>query len=67
MHFLKAVRVLHGLKQQELAQKIGRSQPWLSRVENGELLPQREEAEKISDILGMDLESVSGEKRNLDE
>ncbi len=48
MNFLKAVRVLHGLKQQELAQKIGRSQPWLSRVENGELLPQRREVEKIA-------------------
>ena len=57
MHFLKAVRVLHGLKQQELAQRIGRSQPWLSRVENGELLPQREEVEKIAKELKTDLAS----------
>jgi len=57
MHFLKAVRILHGLKQKELAQKVGRSQPWLSRVENGELLPQRREVEKIAKELKNDLAS----------
>jgi len=57
MHFLKAVRILNGLKQTELAQKVGRSQPWLSRVENGELLPQRKEVEKIAKELKTDLAS----------
>ncbi len=57
MHFLKAIRILHGLKQQELAQRIGRSQPWLSRVENGELLPQRKEVEKMARELKTDLAS----------
>ncbi len=57
MHFLKAIRILHGLKQQELAQKVDRSQPWLSRVENGELLPQRKEVEKMARELKTDLAS----------
>ncbi len=57
MHFLKAVRILHGLKQKELARKVGRSQPWMSRVENGELLPQRKEVEKMAKELKIDLAS----------
>jgi len=67
MNILKALRVLHGLRQKDLAYKVGRSRSWMSLVESGKLEPQREEAEKIADILGMDLESVSGEQRNLDE
>lgn len=32
---LRATRVLRGLTQQEFGQKIGRSQTWVSQVENG--------------------------------
>jgi len=51
MNILKAVRVLHGLRQKDLAYKVGRSRSWLSLVENGKLEPQREEAEKIAKVL----------------
>ena len=67
MNILRSIRVLYGLRQKDLAYKVGRSRPWVSLVESGKLEPQREEAEKIADVLGVDLESVRGEKRNLDE
>ena len=58
MSILKAVRVLHGLRQKDLARKVGRSRPWVSLVENGKLDPQREEAEKIAKVLRIDSEKL---------
>ena len=55
MNILKAIRVLHGFSQEELAQRVDRSQAWLSKVETGKLLPQREEAEKMAEALKHDL------------
>ena len=54
MNILKGLRVLHGLRQKDLACKVGRSRPWVSLVENGKLEPQREEAEKIAKVLRID-------------
>ena len=54
MNTLKAFRILYGLKQEELARIVGRSQPWISLVEGGKLLPQREEAKKIARALKVD-------------
>ena len=58
MNTLKITRVIHGLKQEDLAQQIGRSQSWLSRVESGKLLPQRAEAEKIAEALSHNLSDL---------
>ncbi|MDA2937034.1 helix-turn-helix transcriptional regulator [Acidobacteria bacterium AH-259-A15] len=58
MQVLKAIRVMYGMNQEELAKKVDRSQSWISRVERGTLIPQREEAEKIADVLAIDLESL---------
>ncbi len=55
MNTLKAFRILYGLKQEELARIVGRSQSWVSLVEGGRLLPQRNEAEKIAKVLKVDL------------
>ena len=57
MNTLKAFRILYGLKQEELARIVGRSQPWLSLVEGGKLLPQEDEAEKIAKALKIDTEA----------
>ncbi len=54
MNTLKAFRILYGLKQEELARIVGRSQSWVSLVEGGRLLPQRNEAEKIARALKVD-------------
>ncbi len=58
MNILKAVRVLHGLRQKDLAYKVGRSRPWVSLVESGKLEPQREEAERIAKVLRIDSERL---------
>ena len=55
LNFLKVIRMLHGFSQEQLARKVGRSQGWLSKVENGKLLPQREQAEKMAEVLKHDL------------
>lgn len=49
---LKIYRVIAGLKQVELAQKVGTSQTVISRYERGEDIPQRKRQEKIAKILG---------------
>ena len=48
---LKSMRVLHGLKQSELAKAISRSQAWVSLVETGKLIPQPEQLRQIRKIL----------------
>ena len=58
MNILKGLRVLHGLRQKDLARKVGRSRPWVSLVESGKLDPQREEAEKIAEVLRIDSEKL---------
>ncbi len=54
MNALRAFRVLYGLNQEELARIVGRSQAWVSRVERGQLLPQREQAKKLAKVLKVD-------------
>ncbi len=63
MNILKGLRVLHGLRQKDLAYKVGRSRPWVSLVESGKLDPQREEAEKIAKVLRIDSEKLFGTYR----
>ena len=58
MNILKGLRVLHGLRQKDLAYKVGRSRSWMSLVESGKLEPQREEAERIAKVLRIDSERL---------
>jgi transcriptional regulator with XRE-family HTH domain len=48
---IRARRAYLGLSQAALAEAIGRSQTWLSKVELGKLLPQREQQEKLALVL----------------
>ena len=58
MSILKTVRILKGFHQATLAKRVGRTQSWLSLVENEKLEPQREEAEKLAEVLGVDVETL---------
>ncbi len=58
MSFIRAVRVLEGFNQETLGKQVGKSQSWVSRVESGKLLPEREEAERIAEVLRIDSEKL---------
>jgi transcriptional regulator with XRE-family HTH domain len=55
---IKALRVLAGLRQVDLAEAVDRTQAWLSYVESGRLIPQRAQANKIAEILRADTEAL---------
>ena len=38
-HALRAARVLRGFRQSDLGEKVGRSQPWVSKLELGSISP----------------------------
>ncbi len=58
MSFIRAVRVLEGFNQETLGKQVGKSQSWVSRVESGKLLPEREEVERIAEVLRIDSEKL---------
>jgi transcriptional regulator with XRE-family HTH domain len=49
-----AVRELRGVKQKDLALQIGRSQAWLSLLENGKIQAQKRDIERIATALNVD-------------
>ncbi len=54
LRLLKALRVLRGMKQDDLAAAVGRSQTWVSFVETGRILPAPEQTRKIAQALDLD-------------
>lgn len=54
MNLLKVMRAANNLSQQNLANQVGKSQSWISRVEGGRLLPEREQARKIAQVFRHD-------------
>ncbi len=48
---LKAARIRSGLTQKDLAEAIGKYQPWVSFVENGRMFPTKSEAAEIAKVL----------------
>ena len=50
---IKIHRVIAGLSQYEVARAIGRSQPWLSLVERGFVIPNKPERRRLCKILGV--------------
>jgi transcriptional regulator with XRE-family HTH domain len=48
---LKAARVLHGLTQLQLAEKIGRKEIEVSRIETGRAQPDSEVKRRIAEVL----------------
>jgi transcriptional regulator with XRE-family HTH domain len=60
-----AVRELRGLKQKDLALQIGRSQSWISLLENGKIQANEFDVERIASALGVDRSALRREDRNL--
>ena len=48
---LRTARIRSGLTQKNLAEAIGKYQPWVSFVENGRMLPTKSEAAEIARVL----------------
>ncbi|MHC4143381.1 MAG: helix-turn-helix domain-containing protein [Planctomycetota bacterium] len=47
----KLLRITKGLKQQELARKIGKYQQWISRIENGQKKISERDLYKLNEAL----------------
>lgn len=60
---LKALRKSYGLKQSELAEKIGTSQRNVSYWENGETQPDIDMLEKLADCFDVTVDELIGRKR----
>ena len=50
---LSELRRMHGMSQEELADKIGVSRQTLSKYETGESLPDIEKCKQIADVFGV--------------
>ena len=55
---MKAARVLNGLTQEDLAEAIGKQQPWMSLVESGRMLPTKSEAADIAKVLRVETDEL---------
>ncbi len=55
---LKALRVLRGLRQVDLAQKVGRSTSWVCQVERGFVEPSDLDVALICRVLGTKPENI---------
>lgn len=56
---LKIKRIRKGIKQKDLAEKVGISQNLLSMYESGKRKPNHATLSKIADILGCDIKDIS--------
>jgi transcriptional regulator with XRE-family HTH domain len=55
---LKRLRMLAGLSQQELAQKIGVTQPRIARWEKGEVMPYAQYLAKLAKALEVTIDEI---------
>lgn len=55
VYTLKAKRVEKGIKQKDLAKKLGITQQYLCQIEKGEIEPRRDIMLKIAEALGEDV------------
>ena len=55
---LKAVRVLRGLRQSDLAEKLGRSQSWVCELERGLIEPSDLDVALICRVLKVNPDSI---------
>lgn len=58
MNKLKSVRVLKGVKQMEMAQKLGITPQYLSRIESGKVDIKLSTLKKIADILEVSISEL---------
>jgi transcriptional regulator with XRE-family HTH domain len=54
----KAARIHQGLSLREVAAVVGKSHVWVMRIENGETVPSRQDRERLSEALGIDLSDM---------
>jgi predicted transcriptional regulator len=47
-------RLRAGVTQKKLAERVGRAQPWISRVERGKVQPTAAETRRLADALSLD-------------
>jgi len=55
---LKSARAMKGLRQADLAKRIGRSQSWLSQIEQGTLQPSEVDQALICRVLGASPDAI---------
>lgn len=55
---LSELRRMHGMSQEELADKIGVSRQTLSKYETGESLPDIEKCKQIADVFGVSIDDM---------
>ena len=55
---LISLRKMHGLSQEELAEKIGISRQTLSKYETGESVPDIDKSKAIADVFGVSLDDL---------
>lgn len=60
---LREIRRKLGVSQMRVAQAAGRSLGWAQQAEAGVLVPSREDAEKVADLLDTDAETLFGKIR----
>ena len=60
-----AIRELRGIKQEDLAVQIGRSQSWISLLENGKVQPNEFDIVRIASALCVDPSALRREDKNL--
>lgn len=62
MHKLKSERVLKGIKQMDMAQKLGITPQYLSRIESGKVDIKLSTLKKIANILEVPVSDLIEEK-----
>ncbi len=55
-HAVRAYRIARGIEQEELANKIGYTQGYISKIENGAINPSLKALKKIAKALGLEAE-----------
>jgi transcriptional regulator with XRE-family HTH domain len=60
---LRELRLKAGLHQSELAERLGVSQTWVSKYENGERRLDLVQLEKVCEAIGVDLIELVGQWR----
>jgi transcriptional regulator with XRE-family HTH domain len=62
---IKAIRTLRNLKQSDVASAMGRDQSWVSRVENGEIMPSATDVEKLARVLKVNKRDIEKSRVNV--
>jgi transcriptional regulator with XRE-family HTH domain len=55
---IRKVRLAHGLTQEQLAEKIGTSTPWIGYIETGREVPNLAMLQKIARALGVKVKEL---------